>query len=103
MLNIVAATPLKLSEDASVKFVPVRVTVEPGAPELPVTLSFVGDVMLARGYDNPGGLVDTYGPVYRVARGGSYARHGDLVRCARRHGWYPSDHFAMGFRLAETA
>lgn len=47
-------------------------------------------------------LIDTHGPVYRVARGGSYARHGDLVRCARRHGWYPSDHFAMGFRLAET-
>lgn len=47
-------------------------------------------------------LVDTHGPQYRVARGGSYARHGDLVRCARRHGWYPSDHFAMGLRLAET-
>ncbi len=47
-------------------------------------------------------LIDTHGHEYRVARGGSYARHGDLVRCARRHGWYPSDHFAMGFRLAET-
>jgi toxoflavin biosynthesis protein ToxD len=47
-------------------------------------------------------LVDTHGREYRVARGGSYARHGDLVRCSRRHGWYPSDHFAMGFRLAET-
>ncbi len=47
-------------------------------------------------------LIDTHGSEYRVARGGSYARHGDLVRCARRHGWYPSDHFAMGFRLAET-
>ncbi len=48
-------------------------------------------------------LVDTHGEEYRVARGGSYARHGDLVRCSRRHGWYPSDHFAMGFRLAEDA
>lgn len=47
-------------------------------------------------------LIDTHGDHYRVARGGSYARHGDLCRCARRHGWYPSDHFAMGFRLAET-
>jgi formylglycine-generating enzyme required for sulfatase activity len=47
-------------------------------------------------------LIDVHGDVYRVARGGSYARHGDLARCARRHGWYPSDHFAMGFRLAET-
>ncbi len=47
-------------------------------------------------------LVETHGTNYRVARGGSYARHGDLVRCSRRHGWFPSDHFAMGFRLAET-
>jgi toxoflavin biosynthesis protein ToxD len=45
-------------------------------------------------------LIDTHGATYRIARGGSYARHGDLARCARRHGWYPSDHFAMGFRLA---
>ena len=47
-------------------------------------------------------LVDLHGENYRVARGGSYARHGDLARCQRRHGWYPSQHFAMGFRLAET-
>jgi toxoflavin biosynthesis protein ToxD len=47
-------------------------------------------------------LVDVHGASYRIARGGSYARHGDLARCSRRHGWYPSDHFAMGFRLAET-
>jgi toxoflavin biosynthesis protein ToxD len=47
-------------------------------------------------------LIDTHGATYRIARGGSYARHGDLARCARRHGWYPSDHFAMGFRLAES-
>ena len=47
-------------------------------------------------------LVQLHGANYRVARGGSYARHGDLARCQRRHGWYPSQHFAMGFRLAET-
>jgi toxoflavin biosynthesis protein ToxD len=47
-------------------------------------------------------LVGLHGETYRVARGGSYARHGDLARCQRRHGWYPSQHFAMGFRLAET-
>jgi toxoflavin biosynthesis protein ToxD len=47
-------------------------------------------------------LVQTHGEDYRIARGGSYARHGDLARCQRRHGWYPSQHFAMGFRLAET-
>jgi toxoflavin biosynthesis protein ToxD len=47
-------------------------------------------------------LIDVHGEVYRIARGGSYARHGDLSRCGRRHGWYPSDHFAMGLRLAET-
>lgn len=46
-------------------------------------------------------LVATHGAEYRVARGGSFARHGDLARCARRHGWYPSAHYAMGFRLAE--
>ncbi|MGD9750703.1 MAG: formylglycine-generating enzyme family protein [Acidimicrobiia bacterium] len=47
-------------------------------------------------------LTSLYGETYRIARGGSYARHGDLARCRRRHGWYPSDHYAMGFRLAES-
>ena len=47
-------------------------------------------------------LTATHGASYRVARGGSFARHGDLARCARRHGWYPSAHYAMGFRLAES-
>jgi len=47
-------------------------------------------------------LVATHGEQYRVARGGSFARHGDLARCARRHGWYHSAHYAMGFRLAES-
>jgi formylglycine-generating enzyme required for sulfatase activity len=39
---------------------------------------------------------------YRVARGGSFTRFGDLTRCARRHGWYQRDIYAMGFRLAES-
>lgn len=39
---------------------------------------------------------------YRVARGGSFTRFGDLTRCARRHGRYQRDIYAMGFRLAET-
>lgn len=39
---------------------------------------------------------------YRVARGGSFTRFGDLARCARRHGRYPRDIYAMGFRLAES-
>jgi len=47
-------------------------------------------------------LVDLHGERYRIARGGSFARHGDLARCRRRHGWYHSPHYAMGFRLAET-
>lgn len=47
-------------------------------------------------------LTATYGQRYRVARGGSFARHGDLARCRRRHGWYHSPHYAMGFRLAES-
>ncbi|MEO5873590.1 MAG: SUMF1/EgtB/PvdO family nonheme iron enzyme, partial [Streptosporangiaceae bacterium] len=39
---------------------------------------------------------------YRVARGGSFTRYGDLARCRRRHGRYARDIYAMGFRLAET-
>ncbi|WP_234388144.1 MULTISPECIES: formylglycine-generating enzyme family protein [Streptomyces] len=39
---------------------------------------------------------------YRVARGGSFTRYGDLARCRRRHGWYQRSFYAMGFRLAET-
>jgi formylglycine-generating enzyme required for sulfatase activity len=38
---------------------------------------------------------------YRVARGGSFTRFGDLARCRRRHGWYRKPIYAMGFRLAE--
>jgi formylglycine-generating enzyme required for sulfatase activity len=39
---------------------------------------------------------------YRVARGGSFTRFGDLARTRRRHGWYDRAIYAMGFRLAET-
>jgi formylglycine-generating enzyme required for sulfatase activity len=39
---------------------------------------------------------------YRVARGGSFTRYADLARCRRRHGWFPRDLYATGFRLAET-
>ncbi|WP_267244116.1 formylglycine-generating enzyme family protein [Streptomyces sp. PR69] len=39
---------------------------------------------------------------YRIARGGSFTRFGDLARCRRRHGWYAREIYAMGFRLAET-
>jgi len=39
---------------------------------------------------------------YRVARGGSFARYGDLARCARRHGYFPRPIYALGFRLAES-
>ncbi|OIJ92338.1 formylglycine-generating enzyme family protein [Streptomyces monashensis] len=42
------------------------------------------------------------GTGYRVARGGSFTRYGDLARCRRRHGWYQRSFYAMGFRLAET-
>ena len=38
---------------------------------------------------------------YRIARGGSFTRYGDLARCRRRHGWYRKPFYAMGFRLAE--
>ncbi|HEU5470959.1 MAG TPA: SUMF1/EgtB/PvdO family nonheme iron enzyme [Actinophytocola sp.] len=38
---------------------------------------------------------------YRVARGGSFTRYGDLTRCTRRHGWFDRDLYAIGFRLVE--
>ncbi|GHJ37204.1 SUMF1/EgtB/PvdO family nonheme iron enzyme [Streptomyces sp. TS71-3] len=38
---------------------------------------------------------------YRVARGGSFTRYGDLARCARRHGWFDRPIYAIGFRLVE--
>jgi formylglycine-generating enzyme required for sulfatase activity len=41
-------------------------------------------------------------PAYRIARGGSFSRYGDLCRCRRRHGWYQLPIYAMGFRIAES-
>lgn len=37
---------------------------------------------------------------YRVARGGSFSRFGDLTRTRRRHGAFPSPLYPVGFRLA---
>jgi poly-gamma-glutamate synthesis protein (capsule biosynthesis protein) len=37
------------------------ITIDPGPTTFPVRLNFVGDIMLARNYDNPGGLIDTLG------------------------------------------
>ena len=37
---------------------------------------------------------------YRIARGGSFARFGDLTRTRRRHGAYPRPLYPAGFRLA---
>lgn len=47
-------------------------------------------------------LMQTVGSSYRIARGGSFSRFRDLARCKRRHGWFPKDIYAMGFRLAEA-
>jgi formylglycine-generating enzyme required for sulfatase activity len=38
---------------------------------------------------------------YRMTRGGSFTRFRDLARCARRHGWFGTSLYAIGFRLAE--
>ncbi|MFJ8689324.1 formylglycine-generating enzyme family protein [Micromonospora wenchangensis] len=46
-------------------------------------------------------LVATIGR-YRVARGGSFARHGDLARTRRRHGGHPGPLYPIGFRLASS-
>lgn len=39
---------------------------------------------------------------YRVARGGSFARFGDLARTRRRHGAFPGPLYPVGFRLATS-
>lgn len=45
-------------------------------------------------------LTEKCGSAYPILRGGSFARGGDLSRCARRHGPYPSPEFRFtGFRL----
>ncbi|MCK4547144.1 MAG: CapA family protein [Candidatus Eisenbacteria sp.] len=41
-----------------------HVSVESGPGELPITVNFVGDVMTARTYENPGGIIETYGVEY---------------------------------------
>jgi toxoflavin biosynthesis protein ToxD len=57
----------------------------------------------------PGGiLIDddatTAGRTYRVTRGGSFTRFGDLARCRRRHGWHtPQQLNPVGFRLVESS
>lgn len=37
---------------------------------------------------------------YRITRGGSFARYGDLARTRRRHGAFPSPLYPCGFRIA---
>jgi formylglycine-generating enzyme required for sulfatase activity len=39
-------------------------------------------------------------PGYRVTRGGSFARYGDLARTRRRHGPYPGPEYPPGLRVA---
>jgi formylglycine-generating enzyme required for sulfatase activity len=47
-------------------------------------------------------LVQTLGPRYRLLRGGSFNRGGDLTRSARRHGKYPSKEYQYtGFRIVK--
>ncbi len=38
-----------------------QIQVEEGSSELPLTVNFVGDVFTGRGYESPGGIIDTYG------------------------------------------
>lgn len=46
-------------------------------------------------------LVETLGS-YRVARGGSFSRFGDLTRTRRRHGAFPGPLYPVGLRLATS-
>jgi poly-gamma-glutamate capsule biosynthesis protein CapA/YwtB (metallophosphatase superfamily) len=39
-----------------------QVTVDPGPTRFPIRMNFVGDIMLARRYETPGGIIDTLGP-----------------------------------------
>lgn len=36
---------------------------------------------------------------YYITRGGSYTRFADLARTKRRHGWFPSELYKIGFRI----
>lgn len=38
-----------------------QIRVDPGPTSFPLTMNFVGDVMLARGYEQPGGIIPTLG------------------------------------------
>ncbi len=38
-----------------------RIHVDPGPTTFPVRMNFIGDIMLARRYDDPGGLIDSLG------------------------------------------
>jgi formylglycine-generating enzyme required for sulfatase activity len=44
-------------------------------------------------------LTEVLGP-YRITRGGSFARYGDLARTRRRHGAFPGPLYPCGFRVA---
>lgn len=41
-----------------------KINVDPGTTSYPLTINFVGDVMLARRYEEPGGIIPTYGVEY---------------------------------------
>ncbi len=45
-----------------------RVRIEAGPSSLPLKLNFTGDIMLARRYEQPGGIIDTLGPEGVFAR-----------------------------------
>lgn len=48
-------------------------------------------------------LLEKLGSKYPILRGGSFHRGGDLARCNRRHGPFPSsDYKYIGFRVAAT-
>lgn len=42
-------------------FASCAVQVDPGTSSFPLTVNFVGDIMLARGYEQPGGIIPTQG------------------------------------------
>ncbi|HEX38067.1 MAG TPA: T9SS type A sorting domain-containing protein [Candidatus Cloacimonetes bacterium] len=38
-----------------------QIVPDQGTSSFPITMNFIGDILLARGYENPGGIIQTYG------------------------------------------
>jgi len=53
-----------VDDDGYTGYATIPIALEYGESSLPVSINFVGDVMLGRKYDNVGGIIDQYGVEY---------------------------------------